>query len=125
MTAAVLLGGWSAPVEGGLGRALGAALYVASGLACWTAMRKLGAARPRRLALVAAVAAGAAIATTAVWIAHEPPPIEAALGEALTAVLAVSAAVLAYRRVAAARRPSRRPRSRSSDRLSRARRGTG
>ncbi len=109
VTAAVLLGGWSAPFEGGLGRGLGAALYVASGLACWTAMRKLGAARPRRLAIVAAVAAGAAIATTVVWIAHEPPPIETALGEALTAVLAVSAAVLAYRRVAAGTAPEPAP----------------
>lgn len=108
VTAAVLLGGWSAPFEGGLGRVLGAALYVTSGLACWTAMRKLGAVRPRRLSLSAAAAAAAAVATTAAWIAHEPPPIEAALAETLTVVLAVTGAVLAYRRVSAgaAREPA-------------------
>lgn len=97
--AAVLLGGWSAPVEGPAGRALGVLLYVASGLACWAAMRRLGRASARRRAIVAALLAPIAVFATAAWIAFEPPPIERALAEALTAVLGLVGAVLLGRRV--------------------------
>lgn len=100
-TAAVLLGGWSAPFEGTAGRVVGALLYVVSGLACWAAMRKLGEVSARKLAVTGASLAVLSIVATYAWITEEPPDIGDALGEALTVVLAIAAVALLHRRITA------------------------
>jgi hypothetical protein len=97
--ASVLLGGWKAPEAAHWAwTGIGPVLFVAKGMACWLAMRRVsgvGARGVGRAALAAAAAASAAL-----WIAWAPPPeVVDALAEALTAVAVVAAVWLLHRRL--------------------------